>query len=586
MSEASKNLAPKPEEVEGFPLSNRHAKIVKDHDFIRVVERHYYWDKEKGRGLEKRTYIGYVVDGVYYSNDKYRRKFKRSGKKRVVPRPAPQEQAPKTFVPALETKVAAEFPLYYAVAEDCGLVEDLTVVWGEHAAQIILSVAFQWLNLGQNAAYRFEGWSCGKYLPYSESISSKELSEFFDSLVRVPAWRKNFFRARIERLPEDEMLSFDATAIASESENMSYVHFGKGKGGFFQNQLGLILLLGHRTKMSVLFRVLPGNITDVTTVPDMLFRFDEITEKKRVFAAVVDRGYCSMDNIARFIDAGSRVIVAAKTNRKWVSEAIEDALSDLWMPATRVPNDKCRGQTVPMEKEFPDGKKRRFWVQVYRTDERSQRENDAFFSDLDRFEREWLAYEPAEHADETEPVLKQSPLLKYYINPGMPGVNKLIRNDAAIAEATRYFGCFCNITTFECTAAEALLEYQTRDSIEKCFKGGKSYADMDTLRAHSDETAEGRLLVGFCCMTILTQIYKRMRQITVVGTGTGRSKELPPLITQMSFNTMKDYLSSSTIVFDGRGNKRWCEIPQKQHTIAESLGFPDLYKNVPAWGPK
>ena len=49
---------------------------------------------------------------------------------------------------------------------------------------------------------------------------------------------------------------------------------------------------------------------------------------------------------------------------------------------------------------------------------------------------------------------------------------------------------------------------------------------------------------------------------------------------------MKDYLSSSTIVFDGRGNKRWCEIPQKQHTIAESLGFPDLYKNVPAWGPK
>ena len=77
-----------------------------------------------------------------------------------------------------------------------------------------------------------------------------------------------------------------------------------------------------------------------------------------------------------------------------------------------------------------------------------------------------------------------------------------------------------------------------------------------------------------------------MRQITVVGTGTGRSKELPPLITQMSFNKMKDYLSSSTIVFDGRGNKRWCAIPQKQHTIAESLGFPDLYKNVPTWGPK
>ena len=551
MSEASKNVTPRPEDVEGFPLSNRHAKIVRDHDFIRVVERHYYWDKEKGRGLEKRKYIGYVFEGVYYSNEEYRRKYKRSGKKRVVPRPDPQTCAPRPFVPALETKVAAEFPLYYAVAESCGLVQDLTAVWGEHAAQIILSVAFEWLNLGQNAAYRFEGWSAGKYLPYSESISSKELSQFFESLVRVPSWRKDFFRARIERLPEDEMLSFDATAIASEAENMSYVRFGKGKGGFCQNQLGLILLLGHRTQMPVLFRVLPGNITDVTTVPDMLFRFDEITEKKRVFAAVVDRGYCSMDNIAGFIDAGSRVIVAAKTNQKWIEEAIEDVLSDLWMPATRVPNDKCWGQTVPMEKVFPDGKKRRFWVQVYRTDERSQRENDAFFCDLDKFERQWLAYDPSEHAAGKEPALKQSPLLKYYVNPGMPGVDKLVRDHDAIAQATRYFGCFCNITTFECTAAQALLEYQTRDSIEKCFKAGKSYADMDTLRAHSDQTAEGRLLVGFCCMTILTQIYKRMRQITVVDTG-----------------------------------KRWCEIPKKQHTIAESLGFPDLYKVVPSWGPK
>ena len=68
--------------------------------------------------------------------------------------------------------------------------------------------------------------------------------------------------------------------------------------------------------------------------------------------------------------------------------------------------------------------------------------------------------------------------------------------------------------------------------------------------------------------------------------GKGKSKELPLLITHMSFNSMKDYLSSSTILFDGKGNKRWCEIPKKQHTIAESLGFPDLYKVVPSWGPK
>lgn len=71
---------------------------------------------------------------------------------------------------------------------------------------------------------------------------------------------------------------------------MSYVRFGKGQGGAYQSQIGLIVLLGHRTQMPVLLRILPGNISDVTTVPDMLFRFDEITDSKRVFAAVMDRG--------------------------------------------------------------------------------------------------------------------------------------------------------------------------------------------------------------------------------------------------------------------------------------------------------
>lgn len=117
-----------------------------------------------------------------------------------------------------------------------------------------------------------------------------ELSGFFDDLVQKPGGRKDFFQARINRLPENEVLSFDASAIASEAEDLGYVRFGKGQGGAYQSQIGLIVLLGHRTQMPVLFRILPGNISDVTTVPDMLFRFDEITDSKRVFAAVMDRG--------------------------------------------------------------------------------------------------------------------------------------------------------------------------------------------------------------------------------------------------------------------------------------------------------
>ena len=38
--------------IKNFPSDNPNAKIVKDGLFLRVVEREYYWSKEKQRGLD------------------------------------------------------------------------------------------------------------------------------------------------------------------------------------------------------------------------------------------------------------------------------------------------------------------------------------------------------------------------------------------------------------------------------------------------------------------------------------------------------------------------------------------------------
>ena len=48
--------------IKNFPIDNLNAKIVKDGLFLRVVEREYYWSKEKQRGLERRRYLGYIID--------------------------------------------------------------------------------------------------------------------------------------------------------------------------------------------------------------------------------------------------------------------------------------------------------------------------------------------------------------------------------------------------------------------------------------------------------------------------------------------------------------------------------------------
>ena len=71
---AIKNPLPAREDVQGYP-DNDKAVMVNARGKIRVVERQYYWDKEKNRGLEKRLYLGYVVDGKFYSNESYKKKW-------------------------------------------------------------------------------------------------------------------------------------------------------------------------------------------------------------------------------------------------------------------------------------------------------------------------------------------------------------------------------------------------------------------------------------------------------------------------------------------------------------------------------
>lgn len=191
----------------------------------------------------------------------------------------------------MKTVVTGELPVYYALAQETGLLEDLTAVWGAERANAFLSITYHWLHTASNTAYLYDSWSEDKLLPYHERISATETTALFKSLGEETNWRKDFFAARVNCLPEDEVLSFDATEIASNAEEVTYALFGKGTEGSYQNQIGLIVLMGHKTRMPVLFRALPGNITDVTTVQDMLYRFDEIAEKKRVFATVLDRGY-------------------------------------------------------------------------------------------------------------------------------------------------------------------------------------------------------------------------------------------------------------------------------------------------------
>lgn len=156
---------------EFFPLDNPKAKIVVERGRIYICEREYYWDSEAQLGKESRMYLGRIVDGVFYTTEEYRQKFKRSGELRVVERPknrpcrrkaekvakveatlkATPETAtvvadPAAAVPAevlplrLSTKRTGMTAIFYEFSRQIGLWEDVSTTFGNLAALVCVQL--------------------------------------------------------------------------------------------------------------------------------------------------------------------------------------------------------------------------------------------------------------------------------------------------------------------------------------------------------------------------------------------------------------------------------------------------------------
>ena len=598
---AIKNPLPAREDVQGYP-DNDKAVMVNARGKIRVVERQYYWDKEKNRGLEKRLYLGYVVDGKFYSNESYKKKYKRNGTERPEYLKAtgrsrgqenakPAENRPLPYADVkISSRQADELPLYYAAAKESGLIRDLAGVFGAETAAVILSVAFHWLSSGDNAGYIYNSWKEGRLLPYDGDISGAEMEDFFCGLGRMPSWRQKFFGARLKRIQDEKLVCWDASEIVAEVAKNDYSRLWLGRSGGFQQKTGLVLLLGHKTSMPVLFKVLPG-ITDITTVQDMLCHFDEINEQgKRIFATVAGNSAFSLKNLASFIDHKSRVIMPAGRDAGWVEEVINETISKPMGSADWITSNNCYGRTYPLEMLFDDGKKRKLWVHVYYSYLKRSIEVSDFYQQLEKFETDWPDWEreAASLQDGADAVcpLNSSPLMKYFVKGScIPGKKAPERNSKTIDKDLAAFGYFANVSTMECSAEDALENCNTEGLIAKTFKSARSPFPADHMHSCND-TMEGRLLVSFAALSIITHIYAKMSDDTVIHLEDGSVKILRPLLNEMTFEQVKNSLSGVRLASSGDGTEKryWTGVTDRHHSIAQRLGYPGLFTDIPVWG--
>jgi len=135
--------------------------------------------------------------------------------------------------------------------------------------------------------------------PKSLSYFLRELGQDRDRIVRF---------CRSFKITEDCIL-FDGTDIFSHSEQMELPRFSKSKFGTYDDMINLMCIFSVKLQVPVYYRLLPGNIKDVSAFKICL---QESGVKDAI--VIIDKGFASVKNIEALEKAELKFVIPLPRN--------------------------------------------------------------------------------------------------------------------------------------------------------------------------------------------------------------------------------------------------------------------------------
>jgi hypothetical protein len=563
------------ENLKNFPAGG---SLVKRGSHWYIAFREYFYKKEIGRESERRTYWGKVVGDTCYSNEEYRKKFKRNGQPRLVP----LDDKINESVPTPASVTVSKEPQFltsrrflhlgfglvvYGLLRSSGVRDDLVSAGFEDVTiRVILSLVMYNLCERDNAFYMVKDWQEGRLLPFTGEMSSKDLSKFFATLGAQDDLINKFFKCRANRLEEEEPVSIDTTSIGCESENITRVAYGVGKHKENRNQFGVYFVVGHKSKMPIMYRILAGNIHDSTTIEDFIKRAKELELDKGNHVNIGDKGYYSENNLIMASVNDVKVIFSVKALPDYIVELVDKNYDAIVSCESIVPEfTHLRGQTYEHSFYTDDGTEVKIWVHIF-FDIKAHGEK------INALEKKLLALEKAWNAGDPKAVNEKS-LLTYYKKPAdEPGKCKLERDLEKYKQETMCYGMFCNTSNFEQTISENISYYSSRDVIEKCFKNSKGN-DFDVARAHDDTVLNGRFFVLFIASICLGYLSCKMGESKTKTLKNGRIKYEYPAETKFSYKQLIQKFKVVNCLLYDDGKCALSETPGNLKEFMEKIGY-------------
>jgi transposase len=262
-------------------------------------------------------------------------------------------------------------------------------------------------------------------------------------------------------ITKDEYLLMDATHVYSNSSLITLARKGYNNQMNFDGQFNLMYLYSSKTSMPVYYRLLPGNIREVTTFKNCLLEVG-LTDA----IIVADKGFYSKKNIELLLKEHLRFILPLKRDNSVINYSL------------------LNNNTFKKEDGYFMHEKRIIWYQEDSMDDLS------YFMYLDETLR---IKEEKDYLERIETHPESYSLEEYH----------RIRNA---------FGTIVLVTNLKRRSAlDTYQTYKSRMTIEILFDGMKNVLEADHTYMQDDQTLQGWMFINHITLQWYQQLYSELK---------------------------------------------------------------------------
>jgi len=444
-----------------------------------------------------------------------------------------------------ERVITTATPIYYgtdlvlgSITRRYKLDKLLTRSFDDKTSRDILSLAW-FVALEGSALSNNDSWLDYYENPRGCGISSQDITRLLDSIhldgvmTFFKLWLKHITGGTGKKQTTEKIL-YDLTSISYYGKGIASVEWGYNRDHDELPQVNFALLCTRSTAMPLFAWVLNGSITDSKTLQTTLQYLHKLEYKPDCL--MMDRAFAIRDNITYMLKNGYTFLQTMLVNSGWVYELIDFGESDRFRPDSMIRiedsvyycstnqflwivcknrenmekvltvacHSKRNGQYTSTDPDIHIVSQHHCTVHVAFCNDLVGNQYDSFMAALNK---EYVRLK----SDESAQV--QAKYKKYFkIERKKYARHRSVEFDIKKIQEHRnkYAGYICFVTNDPTikTTEDALLEYATRDVIEKDFDDMKNSLDMKRLRIRTDDRMRARLFIQF-----ITEIFLRELRI-------------------------------------------------------------------------